>query len=187
MLAVLGVVIISGLAVFLALQGKPSINVPAPPGWEPASEEMMKEFEKAAAQGNQDVSLDYLFSDGTLSNSIAVGHGKAYIMDSPSSEEFQAVEDFFEKHQSELIDQFKAAYQGYGINLKIEKFAVEEMSCGIPSLFMSMVISGQGLQVSQDYLFFFKDKMMYFSVITKNGASSNQEEADFLKKNISFQ
>lgn len=186
-LAVLVILVASGAAIYLAVSRSPSITVPTPPGWEPANEKVTAQFEDAADQSDQEVTIDYLFTDGTLTNSIAVCHGNVYIMDSPDGEDLESIENFFNQHKQELVTELEAAYMGSGINLKLGDYAVEEMACGIPALFMSMTISGQGLNISQDYLFFFKDDTAFFSIITKQGGKGNREEADFLKENISFE
>jgi hypothetical protein len=185
-LVVLVLVSASGALIYLAFSGSTSIVVPTPPGWEPADEDIMSEFEKASDQGGSEVRIDYLFSDSTLTNSIAVGHGNAYIMDSPEGEDLESIEEFFTRHKSEIVGQLEAASLGFGINIVVQKYAVEEMACGVPALFVDMVLSGQGLSMTQGYMFCFKDDTMFFSVITKDGRSGSQEESDFLKENISF-
>lgn len=185
-LLVLVVIAIVGAALVFTFGKAATINVPTPPGWKSASEEVAADFEKEAEKGGQDVSVDYLFTDGTLGNSIAIGHGKAYIMDSPDGEDLESIEDFFMDNKSELVDQLESAYQMSGISLTLKVYAVEELSCGVPALFMSLMLSVQGSSASQDYMLCFKGKTMFFAVITKEGSKESQAEVDFLKENISF-
>jgi len=185
--AALGVVVLVLVFVLVYFKPTPTIKVPTPPGWENATEDMKESFEEQVSQGGEEITLDYLFTDGSLSNSIAVAHGKAYIMDSPDSDSLEDVEDFFMQHKGELEGEFKSAYSDQGASTSLTEYRVAEMANGIPSLFMSLSVSGQGITIYQDFMFFFNDNTMFFTVISSLDDAVNQEAVDFLTENITFE
>jgi hypothetical protein len=185
--AILGIVVLIAVFALVYFKTTPTIKVPIPPGWEIAGQEETEDFEELVSQGGEDVDIDYLFTDGTLNNFVAIAHGRAYIMDSPDSESFQDVEDFFMEHQGEIETEIKSAYQMEGINANMTEYRVGEMASGVTSLFMSLSVIGQGVTVYQDFMFFFKDDTMFFAVISTVGTGGNQEITDFLTENISFE
>jgi hypothetical protein len=185
-LAIIGIIVIGGAALYLTLGKSATIQVPIPPGWENAPESQRAELEASSSQQGQDVTIDYLFSDGSLANFIAVGHGKAYIMDSPSSNDLKDIEDFFTRHKDELKGEFEMTYKAMGANFALKSYEVKEMSCGIPALLMSITASNEGTYISQDFLFSFKDNTMYFAIVNKMGSKTDQQELDYLVENISF-
>lgn len=182
-LALLGSVL---AAVFFLAQKTTAIKVPAPPGWEAADQETLDRFRKATGQEDQ-VTIDHLFTDGSLTNFIVVAHGDVYIMDSPEGEDLASVEDFFYQHKPELIEEMERAYSEERVSVEVKTYEAREMACGIPALHMDLLASGAGMYVEQYFLFFFKDDIMYFAIVNKAGSEGVQEEADFLAENISFE
>ncbi|MDY6795177.1 MAG: hypothetical protein SWK76_07840 [Actinomycetota bacterium] len=186
-LAGVGILAVITMFLFFGSKKTPIIKVDIPPGWEEADEETRSDFEKASEMGDEDVAIDYLFTDGSLTNVIAVAHGTAYILDKPESEESEEVEDFFMRHEQELEDIFVATYEEIGGSVEMTTYTIEEIACGLAALHMSVSIRGAGAQMVQDFLFFFKDDTSFFALVSTMGSQDNQEEVDFLKENISFE
>lgn len=183
----LGILVLVAVFALMYFGTTPTIKVTTPPGWQIAGQEETDDFEELISQEDEDVDIDYLFTDGTLNNFVAIAHGRAYIMDSPDSENFEDVEDFFMEHKGEIESEIKSAYQMEGIVANLTDYRVGEMASGVASLYMSLSISGQGMTVYQDFMFFFKDDTMFFVVISTVGTGGNQEVIDFLTENISFE
>ena len=175
-----------GVVAFLLLGKGAKIKVPTPPGWEAADEETMQGFEEGSSTGAEDIAVDYLFTDGSLANFIAVAHGDVYIMDSPEGDDLATVEEFFLRHKDEITDELETAYRTVGASVSMHEYAVKELACGIPALFVGLKAGASGMTISQDFIFLFKDNTCYFAIVNRLGNQGNQEEVDFLAQNISF-
>jgi phosphatidate phosphatase PAH1 len=134
----------------------------------------------------KDAKLDYLFSDGSLSNTIMIMHGKVFKMDTPDSEKYEDVKSFFEEHQDEYISQLQTASNSYNVSLKTTTAEVVEMACGSGAIHVSFMIRGNGAVVVTDYLDFYKKGTEYVALVLTMGDQGNQEELDHLINNISF-
>jgi hypothetical protein len=156
-------------------------------GWEFAAYKTTSSFAAASSRGGSDVEVDYLFTDGSLSNLIAVAHGKAYIMDSPESDDLATVEDFFTRHKDELLGEMESAYGTSGITVRTQLYEVREMSCGIPALHLDLLATAQGITLEQYFLFFFKDEIMYLALVNVVNGMPAREHIDFLTANITFE
>jgi hypothetical protein len=185
--AILGIVVLIAVFALVYFKTTPTIKVSTPPGWEKADQEATEDMEELLSQGGQDVDVDYLFTDGTLTNSVAIAHGRAYIMDNPDSESFEDVEAFFMEHQGEFESEMKSAYVAEGLSTNITEYRVGEMASGITSCYVSQSVSGQGVTVYLDFMFFFKDDTMFFAAVGAGSTEGNQEVIDFLTENISFE
>jgi len=184
-MSVLAVIVIAGAVIYFTMGKSATINVPTPPGWEPADEKAVANFEESSPKG-QNFKVDCMFSDGTLANTIVIYHGKGYIMDAPDSESYEDMKKFFEKHEDEYMDQLKSSYEAYGVSWKINDKEIVEMNSGISAIHLGLTAQGQGVSVTQDLMIFYRNDMEYAVLINKLGNESNEEEIDFLMKNISF-
>lgn len=184
-LAALGIIGAVLAVIFITLGKSVKIQVPAPPGWEAADQKTMDSFKNTTSQGSK-ITIDYLFTDGSLSNFIAVVHGNAYLTDFPENEDLATVEDFFARHKSELLGQLEESYRRANADVNVETYEVKKMACGIPALHLDLVASAGGLSLQQYFLFFFKEDTMYFALVNKMGGQGAEEEIQFLSDNISF-
>ncbi len=182
-LGVLGVVV---LVILVTLDKEEKIRVPVPTGWQEADRKTMESFRKASSQGGQ-VTVDYLFTDGSPSNFIAVAHGHAYVTESPEGEDLATVKDFFARHKTELLDQLQGIYRQANASVEVRVYEVRMMSCGTPALHLDLVATMGGLSLEQYFLFFFRGGKMYFALVNKLGGQGVEEEIGFLTENISFE
>jgi len=184
---ILGIVILVAVFALVYFRTTPTIKISTPPGWEKASEDVMKETEEAFSEGDYSATVDYLFSDGTLTNMIVVYHGKGLMMDTPDSENFEDVQAFYTEHKEEYIDELESVYSGLGASYDIQNYEVKEMACGVSALHVTIKASGNNMTLIQDILDFFKEGTEFNVTISRTGTTSNQEEVDFLLENISFE
>ena len=84
------------------------------------------------------------------------------------------------------MDQLESSYKTYGVSWKINDKEIVEMASGISAIHLGLAAQGQGVAVTQDLMIFYKNDMEYAALINKLGNESNEEEIDFLIKNISF-
>jgi hypothetical protein len=184
LLAILAVLVVS---VFVFSGSTPTIKVPTPPGWEKASEEVREQAEEAFSQGEFPAIVDYLFSDGTLTNAIVVYHGETFLMDAPDSESFEDVQAFYEEHEDEYLSELQSVYSELGAGYEIQNYEVLELACGVSALHVTIQATGGNVVLTQDIMDFFKEGTEFNVTISKTGTTSNQEEVDFFIENISFE
>lgn len=184
---ILGVVALIAIFAFVYFKSAPTITVPTPPGWEKASEDVLEETEEVFSEGEYPATVDYLFSDGTLSNAIVVYHGDTFLMDTPDSESHEDVKAFYEEHEDEYMNEFDVAYSGLGASYDVQNYEVRELACSVSALHVTIKVSGNNAMLTQDILDFFKDGTEFNVTISKMENTSNQEEVDFFIENISFE
>lgn len=185
-LAALGILGVVFLVIVVTVEKEEKIRVPVPAGWQEADQKTMESFQKASSQGGQ-VTVDYLFTDGSPSNFIAVAHGNAYITERPEDDDLATVQDFFARHKTELLDQLQAVYRQANASVEVRAYEVRMMACGTPALHLDLVATMGGLSLEQYFLFFFRGGTMYFALVNKLGGQGVGEEIGFLTENISFE
>lgn len=185
-IAALAIVVAIGVIAYFTMGGSPTVKLPTPPGWEPAGEEMFEKYETLISEGGVELTIDYLFSDGSLSNSVAIVHGNYLLMQTPESDELEDVKAFYEQHREEIMDEIEAGYGGQGISYEVEEYEVVELACGSAALRVRITLRSVGAAVVQDYLIFIKDGTEYTALVTLTGLVGGEEEMDFLIDNISF-
>src|SRR4030042_3601970 len=158
------------------------IQVTPPPGWKDADEKAKETAEDSVVQGNN-VKMDYLFSDGTLTNTIVTAHGDFFQMQTPDSDKYEDVKAFFEEHEDEYINQLKASSSAIDAGLKTTEAEVVEMACGIGAIHVGFAIRANGISLNMDYLDFYKKGSEYVTIVVTMGNEGNQEEVDHLINN----
>ncbi|MEW6554400.1 MAG: hypothetical protein AB1384_08955 [Actinomycetota bacterium] len=178
-------------AYFLLRSEYYSIEVPTPPGFEPASDDLVDELKEAveSSSDTEDVEVDYVFTDASESNFIFVARRDIPVTlstDAPPSGDPEAVEEWYYENQDEWIEELRAEIAMSGIiSSEVALYEVERLATGDATLHMAMTASGFNTPTLYiDILWIIKGDTAFFILV--EGLNSNPKTIDFLKENITF-
>jgi hypothetical protein len=190
---IMAVVVVVGLilaigAYFLLRSDLYRIEVPTPPGYEVASDEVYDELNKSMDAESEDIEIDYLFVDNTQSNFVIVAREDiptTFSSDAPPSDDPEAMEEWFNENKDEWVDAFEEGVAlGGGMSSELDVYEVERLAVGDAVLHMAMSVGVMNTPFYIDTLWIVKGDTAFFILI--EGLNKNPDTVEFLKENITF-
>jgi hypothetical protein len=191
---VIGVLIAGLLAIitvgaFFLFRGKTySIEAPQPPGYEVADQELLDEMDEAMEASQEDIEVDALFVDASISNFVIVAHQNVPVSfgsDTPSGDDPEEMEAWFYEHEDEWVDAFNAGIMaGAGVPSGIDLYQVERLATGDAVLHMATSIDVMDTSFKVETLWVIKGRTAFFIMV--EGLSPRSDTIEFLKENITF-
>jgi hypothetical protein len=190
LVVVVGLILAIG-AYFLLRRDLYRIEVPTPPGFEEASDEVYEEL-KGAMEGSsdtEDVDLDYLFTDESESNIVIVVRRDiptTFSSDAPPTDDPEAMEEWYNANQDEWVEDLKTEVAMSGIiSSEVDLYEVERLATGDAVLHVAMTAKGYNTpNLYIDTLWIIKGDTAFFILI--EGLNKNAKTIDFLKENVTF-
>lgn len=179
-----------GVGAYFLTRGKTyDITVPAPPGYEVADQEMLDELKKSLQSGSDEIVLDQVFMDATMTNFIIVAHQDIPVSlgsDTPSGDDPEEMEEWFYENKEEWIDAFNTGIiEGSGVPSEIDLYQVERLATGDAVLHMVTTLDLMGTAFTVETLWVIKGRSAFFLMV--EGLNPGSDTVDFLKENITFQ
>lgn len=175
-------------AYFLLRPDLYSIEVPTPPGYQVAGDDVVDDLKETMDTGTDDVEIDYLFTDASMSNFVIVARQDiptVFSSDAPPSDDPEAMEEWYYENEDEWVDAFKEGIaMGGGISSDMDIYEVEQMATGDPVLHMAMTMQVMNTPFYLDTLWIVKGDSAFFIIV--EGLNRNPDTIEFLKENITF-
>jgi len=187
LVVVVGLILVVG-AYFLLRPDLYSIEVPTPPGYQVAGDDVVDDLKETMDTGTDDVEIDYLFADASMSNFVIVARQDiptVFSSDAPPSDDPEAMEEWYYENKDEWVDAFKEGIaMGGGISSDMDIYEVEQMATGDPVLHMAMTMQVMNTPFYLDTLWIVKGDSAFFILV--EGLNKNPKTIEFLKENITF-
>jgi hypothetical protein len=188
-IGVLVAVLVVAVAVgaFFLLKGKTySINVPAPPGYQAASEEEFR-LMKESMEGEDDIELEAVFYDSTGQNIVMVLHEDVLFRDTPSGDDPEEMEQYLLDNKEEISREFNTGImEGGGGTTTLDVYEVGRLAAGDAYLYMVTSVDMMGATLRLDSMWIFKGDSA-FAVIISGANPRAAEIVEFLEDNIAFE
>ena len=189
-IGVLVAVLVVALAIgaFFLLRGKTySIDVPAPPGYQAADEDIFREMQESMESGEEDIVLDAVFTDSTGQNIIMVLHEDILFLDTPSGDDPDEMEQYLNDNKEEISQEFNTGIMSGGAeDTRLEKYEVGRLAAGDAYLYMVTSIDMMGTTLRLDSMWIFKGDSA-FAIIISGVNPRSSEIVEFLEANITFE
>jgi hypothetical protein len=182
-------VVVVGAGAYFLTRGKTyDIVVSAPPGYEVPDQEMMDELKDTMEESSQDIVVDELFNDASMTNFIIVAHQdipSTFGSDTPSGDDPEEMEEWFYEHKQEWIDAFNSGIiEGAGVPSGIDLYQVERLATGDAVLHMNTSLDVMGTTFVVETLWVIKGRTAFF--ILAEGLNPGKDTVEFLKENVTF-
>jgi hypothetical protein len=184
---VIGVILAVG-AFFLLRSDLYTIEVPTPPGYEVASEDLVDDLKESMDTESEDIEIDYLFVDDSMVNFVIVARQDiptAFSSDAPPTDDPEKMEEWYYDNKDEWVDAFNEGVAlGGGISSELQTYEVERLATGDAVLHMAIAIEVMSTPFYLDTLWIVKGDSAFFILV--EGMNSNPDTVEFLKENITF-
>ena len=186
-------VVIVGVAAFFFLQGKTyNINVPPPPGYKEADQEMVDELKDTMSEGSEDIEIDEIYIDDSTTNFVIVASmdiPPSLGSDTPSGEDPEEMEEWFYDNKGEWVEAFNTGLVqgagGLGASAGIDLYEVERLVSGDAALHIATTIDLGQASFIVDTLWIIKGDSAFFVVV--EGLNPGAKTLESLKESITFE
>ena len=184
-----GVLVVAvAVGAFFLLRGKTySIDVPAPPGYQQADEDVFNEMKESMEAESDDVVLDAVYYDSTQQNLVMVLHEDILFMDAPSGDDPDEMEQYFLDNKEEISREFNTGIMsGGGGETRLQSYEVGRLAAGDAYLHMVTSVDLMGTTLALNSMWIFKGDSAFAIIITGTNPRSS-EIVGFLEQNITFE
>jgi hypothetical protein len=186
-LAVLGILIIGGAAIFVVFHKSPSIVMPVPPGFREASDKEIDTIKSSAEDSSRKTEIDFAFISESGFSAVVGAHLDALVSDMPSGGDLEAAREFYEDNKSEIMSQFNFGLRtAGGMEGDLKLYEVEQLKCGEVALHMQLGLDMEGFQMAVDLFIISKQSTAFLVTVQGIGSSNPQKTLDFVTENLSF-
>jgi hypothetical protein len=186
-LAILGVLVMAGVALLVILVKTPAISLPAPPEYREASDYEIKSVESGMKANSSDTVLDAAYINDEEGSAVIVAHLDTFVADAPPSDDAEAVEEYYQKNKDEIMSGFNLGFDMYsGLDAEVGLYEVERLGCGDMALHIRLDMTFSQTPFAIDVFIITKGSKAFFVTLQTAGYSNTQSVVDFIIENISF-